>query len=125
LGGFQFLRGPRDLGMGQLTLAPAVAVRAVRAEQTLTFSRQRGMIALTVAHEWEQSYSGYLAQIERATDHRVMLTGKMPGAEDSALAVTIRPQGLEAGSYFLALYGLSEGAGGKTLLERISFKLTE
>jgi hypothetical protein len=126
LGGYQFLRVPKTLETGQLTLAPAVPIRAVRAGQMLTFSRQKGMIALTVAHEWEQNYSGYLAEIERSADHQVLLSGKISSVSEAMpLAVSIRPQGLETGSYFLALYGLNERDTEKALLERISFNLTE
>jgi anti-sigma factor RsiW len=125
LGADQFLRKPGESSL--LTVAPAISVRAVRSEQVLTFSRQQGIISFAVAHEWEEKYSGYQAEIERAADHRVIVSGRMAdGAPESApLAVSIRPDGLKAGSYFLVLYGLREGSAERNSVERIAFTLTE
>jgi hypothetical protein len=125
LAGYQLLHRPAESGM--LTLAPAISVRAVRAEQMLTFSRQKGIISFTVAHEWEEKYSGYQAEIERAADHRVIISKRMadPVAEATPLAVSIRPDGLQTGSYFLVVYGLRDGSAEKNSVERIAFKLTE
>ncbi len=125
LAGYQLLRRPAESGL--LTLAPAISVRAVRSEQTLTFSRQKGIISFAVAHEWEETYSGYQAEIERAVDHRVIISERMAdGAPEGApLNVTIQPDGLVTGSYFLVLYGLREGSAEKNSVERIAFHLTE
>jgi hypothetical protein len=125
LAGYQLLRGP---GTGQLILAPVVAIRAVRAEQTLTFSKQKAIISFTVAHEWEENYSGYQGEIERAGDHRVVFSSRMteaPGEEGAPLAVSFRAEGLKAGSYVLALYGIGGQSAQKSQVERVSFKLTE
>jgi Putative zinc-finger len=125
LAGYQVLRGPVT---GQLTLAPALAIRAVRSEQALTFSKQKGIIAFTVAHEWEENYSAYDAEIERAADHRVVFSSRMaepPGEEAAPISVSIRLEGLKAGAYFLVLYGLGGQSAQKNQVERVSFTLTE
>jgi hypothetical protein len=125
LAGILLLHAPA--GVARLTLGPAVSVRAVRAEQTLTFSRQKGIIMFTVAHEWEDPYTGYEGELERAADQRVELKGSMAAPESGStpLAVSIRPEGLQAGSYDFLLYGLREGSAERTLVERITFTLTE
>jgi anti-sigma factor RsiW len=126
LGGYEWLHGPS--GVTPLTLASAVSVRAVRSGQDLTFSKRNGTIALDVAHEWEQNYAGYQGEIERAADHRVVLSGVMaeaPNAAAAPLSVSIQPKTLPAGSYFFVLYGLPGQSSEKTLVERISFTLTE
>lgn len=125
LGGYRYFHS--GIESDPLTLASAVPVRAVRASQPLTFSRQRGIIALTVAREWEGNYTAYQAEIERADDRRLLLSGRFEaaGSAGEPLAVSIRPQGLQTGSYFLVLYGLGEGAAQGVPLERISFTLTE
>ena len=118
----------RPSGSAALTIAPAVAVRAVRAADDLHFSRQAGSIALAVAPEWEQKFAGYVAQIEGAADHRVKLEGNMTGApEGSPLSITIRPASLHAGTYFLVLYGLRGGGPNaeRIPVERIRFSITD
>jgi hypothetical protein len=121
--GYQLLRKPSD---GQLVIAPAVSVRAARAQQSLTFSRRQPAIAFDVPPEWQQSYAGYEAQIERATDHKVVFKGTIFGEPGTAnpLTVSLRTARLEPGAYLLTIYGL-ESAASKTPLERISFTLTE
>ena len=125
LAGYQFLRVPG--GTGQLVIAPAVSVRATRAAQTLTFSKQTGAVAFTIDHEWEQSYEVYEAQIERASDHQVVFESTIPGAQVAAnpLSVSLRTAGLRTGVYILTVYGLGENAASGTPLERISFTLME
>jgi anti-sigma-K factor RskA len=121
--GYQALRRPSD---GQLVIAPAVTVRAARAQQSLTFSRRQAAIAFEIAPEWQESYAGYEAQIERTTDHKVVFQGTIsgePGAP-SPLAVSVQTAPLQSGAYLLTIYGL-ESAASKTPLERISFTLTE
>src|SRR5215469_4153582 len=125
LAGVLLLRAP--MPVRQLTLAPALSVRAVRAEQALTFSRQKGIIMFTVAHEWEEPYTAYEGELERAADQRVEIKGTTPapGSGSTPLSVSIRPEGLRTGSYDFLLYGLREGSAERTLVERISFTLTE
>jgi hypothetical protein len=125
LAGYQFLRAPG--GAGEFALAPAVSVRATRAAQELTFSKQTGTVAFAIDHEWEQSYTAYEAQIERAADHQLVFDGTIPGAQVAAnpLSVSLRTARLRTGTYTLSVYGLAEGTASKTPLERISFTLTE
>lgn len=121
--GYQVLRKPTD---GQLVIAPAVSVRAARAQQSLTFSRRQPAIAFDIAPEWQESYAGYEAQIDRAGDHKVVFQGTIsgePGAPNS-LTVSMQTAHLQPGAYLLTIYGL-EGAVTKTPLERIPFTLTE
>ncbi|HEY7392292.1 MAG TPA: zf-HC2 domain-containing protein [Bryobacteraceae bacterium] len=121
--GYQVLRGP---SAGQLTIAPAVSVRAARAQQSLTFSRRQPAIAFEIVPEWQQSYIGYEAQIERAADHKVVFRGTISGepVANNPLTISLRTAPLQPGSYLLTFYGL-ESAANKTPLERISFTLTE
>lgn len=121
LAGYQAL-GPSP--SSPFVIAPAVAVKATRAAQALTFSRQQGMIALTVPHEWEETYSAYQGEIERGADHRVVLSSKI-AAVPGDFSVSIQPKRLSAGAYVLTLYGVREGAAEKTALERVPFTLTE
>jgi hypothetical protein len=121
--GYQVLRRPSD---GQFVIAPAVSIRAARAQQSLTFSRRRPAIAFEIAPEWQQSYAGYEAQIERAADHEVIFQGTItgePGAPNP-LTVSVQTAHLQPGAYLLTIYGL-ESAANKTPLERIPFTLTE
>jgi anti-sigma factor RsiW len=125
LAGILLLHAPTEVA--RLTLGPAVSVRAVRAEQTLTFSRQKGIITFTVAHEWEDPFTGYEGELERAADQNVVVKSRMaaPDSGSTPLAVSIRPEGLQAGSYYFQLYGLREGSAERKLVERITFTLTE
>jgi hypothetical protein len=121
--GYQMLRRPSN---GQLVIAPAVSVRAARAQQSLTFSRRQPAIAFEIPPEWQRSYETYEAQIERAGDHKVVFQGTIsgePGAPNP-LTVSMQTAHLQPGAYLLTIYGL-EGAANKTALERVSFTLTE
>jgi anti-sigma factor RsiW len=109
---------------GALAMTPAIPVRAARAPQAQTFSRRKGMWTLIVAHEWEQAYSSYAAEIERAADHRVALKTEM-ASTPTDLSVSVRPEGLKAGLYTLTIYGLSEGSTERTAVARVPFTLTE
>jgi len=122
LAGYQFLGGVSS--PSPFAIAPAVSINATRAAQGLTFSRQRSMIALTIPHEWEETYSSYQGQIERGADHRVVLSSTIV-ATPGDFAVSIWPKGLDAGAYVLTLYGLREGTAEKTVVERVPFTLTE
>lgn len=105
-------------------IAPAVSVKATRATQDLTFSRRQSIIALTVPHEWEETYPAYQTEIERGTDHRVLLSSKVT-ATPGDFAISIRPKALGAGGYLLTVYGLRERTAEKTAVERVPFRLTE
>jgi anti-sigma factor RsiW len=120
--GYQFLGGLSP--SSPFVIAPAVSIKATRAAQALTFSRRQAMIALTVPHEWEETYSAYQGEIERGADRRVVLSSKIAAAPGD-FAISIRPKGLDAGTYVLALYGLREGTAEKTAVERVPFTLTE
>ena len=109
---------------GALAMAPAIPIRAARAPRALAFSRRKGMLTLTVAHEWEEAYAGYAAEIERAADLRVALKTEM-AATPADLSVSVRPEGLEAGLYTLTIYGLREGSTERTVVARVPFTLTE
>ena len=122
LAGYQFLGSSSQ--SSPLVITPALAVKATRAGQALTFSRRQPLIALTVPHEWEEPYPAYQGEIERGTDHRVVLRSKIDAAP-ADLAVSIRPKGLAPGAYVLTLYGLREGTAEKTAVERVPFTLTE
>jgi hypothetical protein len=121
--GYQVLRSPSD---GQFVIAPAVSVRAARAQQALTFSRRQPAIAFDIAPEWQESYAGYEAQIERATDRKVVFEGTISGEPraPNPLTVSMRTAHLQPGAYLLTIYGL-ESTATKTPLEQISFTLTE
>lgn len=122
LAGYQFLGSPSQ--SSPFVVAPAVSVKATRAAQDLTFSRRQSIIALTVPHEWEETFASYQGEIERGADHRVLLSSKV-AATPGDFAVSIRPRGLGPGSYILTLYGLREGTAEKTAVERVPFTLTE
>jgi anti-sigma factor RsiW len=109
---------------GALAMAPAIPIRAARAPQALTFSRRKGMVTLTIAHEWEQAYSGYAAEIERSADHRVALKTEI-AATPADLSVSVRPEGLATGLYTLTIYGLREGSTERAAVARVPFTLTE
>jgi anti-sigma factor RsiW len=109
---------------GALAMAPAIPIRAARAPQALTFSRRKGMLTLTIAHEWEQAYSGYAAEIERSADHRVALKTEI-AATPADLSVSVRPEGLATGLYTLTIYGLREGSTERAAVARVPFTLTE
>lgn len=121
--GYQVLHRPSD---GQFVIAPAVSVRAARAQQSLTFSRRQPAIAFEIAPEWQKSYTGYEAQIDRAADHKVVFEGIISGepGPPNPLTVSMQTAHLQPGAYLLTIYGL-ESAASKTPLERISFTLTE
>ena len=102
----------------------AIPIRAARAPQALTFSRRKGMLTLTIAHEWEQAYSGYAAEIERSADHRVALKTEI-AATPADLSVSVRPEGLATGLYTLTIYGLREGSTERAAVARVPFTLTE
>lgn len=125
LAGILFLHAPTNVA--RLILVPADPLRAARSQQTLTFSRQKGIIMFTVAHEWEGPYTGYAGELERAADQKLVVKDTMAAPESGStpLAVSIRPDGLQAGSYYFLLYGLREGSAERTLVERITFTLTE
>jgi len=122
LAGYQFFGSPSP--SGSFVIAPAVYVKATRAAQDLTFSRRQSIIALAVPHEWEETYPGYQGEIERGSDHRVLMSSKV-AATPGDLAVSLRPNGLGPGSYMLTLYGLRNGTAEKTAVERVPFTLTE
>jgi len=122
LAGYQFLGSSSQ--SGPFAIAPAISVKATRAAQALTFSRRQPLIALTVPHEWEETYPAYQGEIERGADHRVLLSSKIASASGD-FAMSIRPKGLTPGAYALTFYGLREGTAEKTPLERVPFTLTE
>ena len=122
LAGYHFLGS--SSASSPFVIAPAVTVQATRATQSLTFSRRQSIIALTVPHEWEETYSSYQGEIERGVDHRVLWSSKVAAAPGD-FAITIQPKGLGLGSYVLTLYGLREGTAEKTAVERVPFTLTE
>ena len=122
LAGYQFLGSSSQ--SGPFVIAPAMSLKATRAAQALTFSRRQPILALTVPHEWDETYLAYQGEIERGADHRVLLSSKVVSASED-FAISIRPKGLAPGAYVLTFYGLHEGTGEKTPLERVPFTLTE
>jgi hypothetical protein len=122
LAGVQFLHGPAE--SAQFAMAPAVSVRSVRSGEGLTFSKRSGMIALTVANEWEDTYSRYQGTIERTDDHNVVTQGEIP-ATKSDITISVRPERFPTGSYLLTIYGLRDGSAEKAAVARIPFTLTE
>lgn len=120
--GYQFFGSSSQ--SGPFVIAPAVSVKATRASQALTFSRRQSIIALTVPHEWEETYPAYQGEIERGADHKVLLSSKIDAAPGD-FAISIRPKSLGPGSYVVTLYGLREGTAEKTAVERVPFTLTE
>jgi hypothetical protein len=122
LAGYQFLAtSPQS---SPFVIAPAMSLKATRAAQALTFSRHQPIIALTVPHEWEETYSAYQGEIERGAEHRVLVSSKIAAAPGD-FAMSIQPKGLALGAYVLTFYGLREGTAEKTPLERVPFTLTE
>jgi len=122
LAGYQFFGSSSQ--SSPFVIAPAVGVKATRASQALTFSRRQSIIALSVPHEWEETYPAYQGEIERGADHKVLLSSKVD-AVPGDLAISIRPKSFGPGSYMLTLYGLREGTAEKTAVERVPFTLTE
>jgi hypothetical protein len=105
-------------------MSPAISVRATRAQQGLTFSKQNGIMSVTVAHEWEESYSRYQGEIERAADHQVISKAELAAAPDG-ITVTAVVRGFETGSYFLTIYGLREGSVERMPVARVPLTITE
>ena len=111
-------------GSAQFVMTPAISVRAARAAKPLTFSRQQGIISLTVAHEWEENYSAYQGELESAADHKVMFSARLEATAE-ALSLAVRTGRLAAGAYSVTVYGVREGAAEKTAVAHIAFTLTE
>jgi hypothetical protein len=107
----------------RLVLSPAIFVRAARAQQGLTFSKRNGIMSVTVAHEWEEPYSRYEAEIERASDHHVISKAEI-GATPSDITILTGLQQFETGSYFLNLYGVRTGSA-RTPVARVPLTLME
>jgi Putative zinc-finger len=108
----------------QLVLMPAISVRSGRAQQGLTFSKRNGIMSVTVAHEWEETYSRYEVEIERASDHQVISKAET-AATPSDIAVLAGLQGFGTGSYFLNLYGIHTGSIERIPVARVPLTLTE
>ncbi|PWT97835.1 MAG: hypothetical protein C5B51_30470 [Terriglobia bacterium] len=109
---------------GELALGPAIAIRAARAAQTLTFSKRSPIFTVTIAHEWEEAYTRYAAELETATDHRVVLQNEI-AATPADLSVSLRPSALPSGAYFLTIYGFRGGSSDRMSVARVPFTLTE
>jgi anti-sigma factor RsiW len=109
---------------GDLAMAPAIAIRAARAPQALTFSRHAAAVPLLVVHEWEEPYSNYVAEVARA-DGQQVVTRSETAATTADLSILIRPGRLQTGPYTLTIYGLREGSAERTPVSRIPFTLTE
>jgi len=122
--GYQNLVEIPALRQPGLAMAPAVSVRAARALQDLSFSKRSGILSLTVAHEWEEAYAGYQAEIERAADHRIISTAEITGTPEDIM-VTSGLERFATGSYFLNLYGLRTGPAARTAIARVPFTLTQ
>ena len=110
--------------LGELVMSPAISVRAARAEKVLTFSKRNGIMSVTVAHEWEETYSRYEGEIERAADHRVISKAQL-AATPGDITVTTGVRPLESGSYFLTVYGLRGGSSERTPVARVPLTITE
>ena len=108
----------------QLVLTPAILVRAARAQQGLTFSKRNGIMSVTIAHEWEEIYSRYQIEIERASDRQVNSKAEIAAAS-SDLTASAGLQGFETGLYFLSLYGVHEGSMERTQVARVPVTITE
>lgn len=108
----------------QLVLTPAIPVRAARAQPGLTFSKRSGIMSVTIAHEWEEVYSRYQIEIERASDHHVISTAEIV-ATSSDITASAALQGFETGLYFLSLYGDHEGSMERTQVARVPLTLSE
>jgi len=108
---------------GDMVIAPAISVRAARSAQGLTFSKQSGMMSVTVAHEWEEPYTRYQGEIERAGGPAVA-KAEIP-ATPGDITITAALGRFAPGSYSLNLYGLREGSAERKQVARIPFSLTE
>jgi len=117
----QFVHSPAT---SNLVIAPAVSVRAARSGEGLTFSKRTGMMALTIPHEWEITYSRYQGEIERAGDQRVIYKAETPATAE-ALSVAVRLEDFRTGSYVLRIYGIPAGSAEKTPVAQVPFTLTE
>jgi len=109
---------------GDLAMAPAISIRAARAQQALTFVKRNGMVTLTVVHEWEDAYSRYSTEVEWVANHRVVSKTGI-AATPADISVSLRTERLEAGAYLLTVYGLREGSAERTPVARVPFTLTE
>jgi hypothetical protein len=114
---------PSLRGGPEFSLAPAAVVRAARSEG-LTFSRRNGMMSFTVAHEWDEAYSHYQGEFERAADHAVIAKAEIADTSGN-ITVSAGTKRFPTGSYFLNLYGLREGSAERTPVARVAITLTE
>lgn len=112
------------MAAGELDIEPAIFVHATRAPQQLTFSRQKGIMNVTVAHEWEEPYARYQGEIERTADHKVIAKAATVATTADVTIVT-GLQRFATGSYILNLYGLRAGSAEKTPVARVPFTVTE
>jgi hypothetical protein len=108
----------------QMVLTPATSIHAERAEQGLTISKRTGIMSVTIAHEWEEMYSRYEGEIERASDHKAISKAEI-AATPSDVTVLAGLQPFELGSYFLNLYGFRTGSEERMLVARVPLTLME
>jgi anti-sigma factor RsiW len=124
LAGYQNLvQIPALRGGPEFSLAPAVMVRAARSEG-LTFSKRNGIMSVTVAHEWDEAYSRYRGEFERAADHAVIAKAEIAETPGN-ITMSAGTKRFPTGSYFLNLYGLHDGSGERTPVARVAITLTE
>jgi hypothetical protein len=108
----------------QLVLTPVISVRAGRAQQGLTFSKRNGIMSVTIVHEWEEAYSRYEVEIERASDHQVISKAES-AATPSDFTALADLQRFETGPYFLNLYGVRTGSVERMPVARVPLTLME
>jgi anti-sigma factor RsiW len=122
--GYQNLVQMPALRVGpEFSLGPSFMVRAARSEG-LTFSKRDGMMSVTVAHEWDEAYSRYQGELERAADHAVIAKAEIADTPGN-ITVSAGTRRFHTGSYLLNLYGLREGSAERTPVARVAITLTE
>jgi hypothetical protein len=82
------------------------------------------MMSVTVAHEWDEAYSRYQGELERAADHAVIAKAEIADTPGN-ITVSVGTRRFPTGSYLLNLYGLREGSAERTSVARVAIKLTE
>jgi hypothetical protein len=124
LAGYQNLvEIPALRGSSEFSLAPALIVRAARSEG-LTFSKRNGMMSFAVAHEWDEAYSRYQGELERAADHAVIAKAEIADTPGN-ITVSAGIKRFPTGPYFLNLYGFRDGSAERRQVARMAITLTE
>src|SRR6185312_4764712 len=105
--------------MGGLVVTPAIALENNRGGQKDAIPSSEDQRSLFVPHEWSESYSSYMCDIEKLPGQSVEISGK-PFSAAGPFTVSIPVGKLDPGRYALVVYGLSN-SGAKDAVARHIF----